>query len=125
PSPMQSAEKRFSTNVPLQRLFFMNSDFMQQHAEQLAERVIAEPTDEAKIQKAYRLIFGRAATVAEVQAGREFLSTEPMKQYEDRKAADAKAKAEAEAAKAAGKPAPATGGACASPAAPPATPMMG
>ena len=49
PSPSQSAEKRFSTNVPLQRLFFMNSDFMQQHAERLAERVIAasRPTTRA------------------------------------------------------------------------------
>ncbi|HEV3059827.1 MAG TPA: PSD1 and planctomycete cytochrome C domain-containing protein, partial [Vicinamibacterales bacterium] len=28
PSPAQSAEKRFTTTVPLQRLFFMNSDFM-------------------------------------------------------------------------------------------------
>ena len=40
PSPMQSAEKRFTTNVPLQRLFLMNSDFMQQQAERLADRVI-------------------------------------------------------------------------------------
>jgi hypothetical protein len=102
PSPSQSAEKRFSTNVPLQRLFFMNSDFMQQHAEQLAERVVAEPADEARIQKAYRLIFGRAATPAEVQAGREFLATEPMKQYEERKAAAAKAAADPKDA--AGKP---------------------
>jgi hypothetical protein len=38
PSPSQSAEKRFQTNVPLQRLFFMNSDFMQQHAESCAAR---------------------------------------------------------------------------------------
>ncbi len=37
PSPSQTAEKRFVTNVPLQRLFFMNSDFMQQHAERLAD----------------------------------------------------------------------------------------
>ncbi len=36
PAPTISAEQRFSTNVPLQRLFFMNSDFMQQQAEQLA-----------------------------------------------------------------------------------------
>ena len=108
PSPMQSAEKRFSTNVPLQRLFFMNSDFMQQHAEQLAERVMAEPTNDARIQKAYRLIFGRTATLAEVQAGKDFLQTEPMKEYEDRKAADAKAKADAEKAKAGATPA--TGG---------------
>ena len=38
PSPNLSAEKRFTTNVPLQRLFFMNSDFMQQQAELLARR---------------------------------------------------------------------------------------
>jgi len=95
PSASQSAEKRFSTNVPLQRLFFMNSDFMQQQAERLAERVASEPTDEARIQKAYRLIYGRAATPAEVTAGREFLASEPMKQYEDKKAESDKAKAEA------------------------------
>jgi mono/diheme cytochrome c family protein len=123
PSPMQSAEKRFSTNVPLQRLFFMNSDFIQQHAEQLAEKVIAEPTDEARIQKVYRMVFGRAATPAELQAGRDFLTTEPMKQYEDRKAAEAKAKADAEAAAKSGKPATAGGGS--SPGGPPpATAMM-
>ena len=88
PSPSQSAEKRFTTNVPLQRLFFMNSDFMQQQAERLADRVAAEPTDAARIQKAYRLIFGRAATPAEVHAGQEFLASEPMRQYEERKAAE-------------------------------------
>jgi hypothetical protein len=97
PSASQTAEKRFSTNVPLQRLFFMNSDFMQQHAEKLAERVMGEPTEEARIQKAYRLVFGRTATSAELQAGREFLATEPMKQYEERKAEAEKAKALAKA----------------------------
>ncbi len=97
PSPSQTAEKRFSTNVPLQRLFFMNSEFMQQQAERLAERVGGEPTEEARIQKAYRLIFGRAPTAGEVEAGREFLRTEPMKQYEERKAEAEKAKAKAAA----------------------------
>jgi hypothetical protein len=66
---------------------------MQQHAEKLTERVMGEPTEEARIQKAYRLIFGRTASPAEIQAGREFLATEPMKQYEERKAAAEKAKA--------------------------------
>jgi mono/diheme cytochrome c family protein len=93
PSPSQSAEKRFATNVPLQRLFFMNSDFMQQHAERIAERVAAEKTDEARIQKAYRLVFGRAATPAELAAGRDFLASEPMRQFEERKAEKAKAAA--------------------------------
>jgi hypothetical protein len=107
PSPSQSAEKRFSTNVPLQRLFFMNSDFVQQHAEQLAAKVIGEADDTARVQKTYRLIFGRAATPAEVQAAKEFLAAEPMKQYEERKAEAAKKEAEAKAKAAAPAP-PAT-----------------
>ena len=105
PSASQSAEKRFSTNVPLQRLFFMNSDFMQQHAERLAARVVGEADDTLRVQKAYKLIFGRAATPTEVQAAKEFLAAEPMKQYEEKKAADAKKEADAKAKAAAAKPA--------------------
>jgi hypothetical protein len=86
PSPSQSAEQRFATSVPLQRLFFMNSDFIQQHAERVAERVAEEPDDEARIGKVYRLLFGRAPTADEVKAGRAFLQAEALKQYEDRKA---------------------------------------
>jgi hypothetical protein len=86
PSPNLSAEKRFTTSVPLQRLFLMNSDFMQQQAELLARRVANEPDNTARIQKAYRLIFGRTATDAEVKAGLGFLTTEPLKTYEERKA---------------------------------------
>jgi cytochrome c553 len=91
PSPSQTAEQRFSTNVPLQRLFFMNSDFMQQHAERLAESVADEPDDAGRIEKVYRKLFGRVPTADEVKAGREFLQAEAFKQYEDRKAEAAKA----------------------------------
>jgi hypothetical protein len=77
----------------------MNSDFMQQQAERLAERVIAEPTDAARIQKAYKLIFGRVPTAAELKAGQEFLDSEPMRQYEEKKAeAEKAAKKDAEGA---------------------------
>jgi hypothetical protein len=86
PSPSQTAEQRFATNVPLQRLFFMNSDFMQQHAEQLAEKVAEEPDDTARIRKVYRLIFGRAPSPEEIAAGHQFLQGEALKQYEDRRA---------------------------------------
>jgi hypothetical protein len=58
--------------VPLQRLFFMNSDFMQQQGERLARRVAPEPDNTARIQKAYRLIFGRAAPTRS-EAGLAFL----------------------------------------------------
>ncbi len=86
PSPSQTAEQRFSTSVPLQRLFFMNSDFMQQHAERLAEQVADEPGDAARIQKVYRRLFGRVPTAAETKAGRDFLQAEALKQYEERRA---------------------------------------
>jgi cytochrome c553 len=94
PSPSQSAEKRFQTNVPLQRLFFMNSDFMQQHAEKIAEQTVAERSDDTRIQKTYRIVFGRAATPEELAAGREFLAAEPMKQFEEQKAEKEKAEKE-------------------------------
>ena len=85
PSPNLSAERRFTTTVPLQRLFFMNSDFMQQQGEVIARKVAAEPDNPARIQKAYRVIFGRAASGAEVKAGVAFLATEPLKAYEEAK----------------------------------------
>jgi hypothetical protein len=104
PSPNLSAEKRFTTSVPLQRLFLMNSDFIQQQAERISRRVANEPDNTARVQKAYRLIFGRPASDAEVKAGLAFLTTEPLKQFEERKSAagtrsakDAKAAAAAKA----------------------------
>ena len=87
PSPNLSAEKRFTTSVPLQRLFLMNSDFMQQQAELVARRVVHEENNTARIQKAYSLIFGRLATDAEVKSGLAFLSSEPLKAYEERRTA--------------------------------------
>ena len=92
PSPNLSAEKRFITTVPLQRLFFMNSDFVQQRAEMVARRVASEPDNPARIQKAYRLVFGRAATPEEIQIGQDYLRAEPMKEYEERKKAAAEKK---------------------------------
>jgi hypothetical protein len=92
PSPAISAEKRFATNVPLQRLFFMNSDFVQQQGELLAKRVADEPDNAARIQKTYRTLFGRTATPEELRAGLAYLRSEPMKEYEERKAAKEKEK---------------------------------
>jgi len=77
----------------------MNSDFVQQQAEHLAELVADEPTTEAKIQKAYRLALGRAATADEVRLGVEYLGQEPMKSYEERKAAAEEKKKEKDAKK--------------------------
>ena len=86
PSPSQTAEQRFSTNVPLQRLFFMNSDFVQQHAERLADDVAAEADDAARITAVYRRLFGRAPSTTELKAGQDFLAGEALKQYDERRA---------------------------------------
>ncbi len=100
PSPNISAEQRYATNVPLQRLFFMNSDFVQQQAELLARKIEAEPSREARIQKAYRLIFGRAATPEEIKLGLDYVRSEPLKEYEERKKAEEEKKQEKEKAEA-------------------------
>ncbi|MBK8177400.1 MAG: DUF1553 domain-containing protein [Planctomycetes bacterium] len=95
PSPNSTAERRFATQVPLQRLFLMNSEFLQQQAELLARRVADEPDDQARIVKLYRLLFARAPSESELAAGRAYLSAEPLRSWGERKAAkeeEAKAK---------------------------------
>jgi hypothetical protein len=86
PAATISAEQRFSTNVPLQRLFLMNSDFIQQQAESLARRIGDAADNTARVTAAYRLLFGRAPEGRELQAGIDFLGSEPMRAYEERKA---------------------------------------
>lgn len=73
PNPNLTAEKRHSTTVPLQGLFFLNSKFVLNQAEALARRLAIERKDEAKIRQAYRVLFQRPATEAEVRAGLEFI----------------------------------------------------
>ena len=106
PAATISAEQRFSTNVPLQRLFFMNSDFMQQQAERVAERVRDEPDNKSRVTKAYKMIFGRPPSDAEMTTALEYLAAEPLRAYEERKLAAEKEKLEAEKdpKKAAAKP---------------------
>ena len=83
PSPMISAEKRFTTTVPLQRLFLMNSDFIQIEAEELAKRVAPEPDNRARIKKIYLLAYGREPKEDEIKLGLEYLHTEPLRSFEE------------------------------------------
>ena len=45
PNPNITAEKRYTTNVPMQSLFFMNSDFVHGRAEALVRRLAEETSD--------------------------------------------------------------------------------
>jgi hypothetical protein len=96
PSPSLSAEKRFATTVPLQRLFLMNSDFIQIESEALAARAAGEADNTARIKKLYKLTYGRDPSADEIKLGLDYLRAEPMKEYEAAKAKTEEAKAKAD-----------------------------
>ena len=85
PAPNISAEKRFTTTVPLQRLFLMNSDFMQVEAENWPSAWPPSRTIASRIKKVYLLVYGRDPSEQEIKLGIEYLHTEPMKEYEENK----------------------------------------
>ncbi len=72
-NPNGTADQRLVTNVPLQRLFFMNSELVSEQSRSLAERLQSEPDDTARIRKAYRLLLGREARAEEIKLGLEYL----------------------------------------------------
>jgi hypothetical protein len=80
PDPNAHADRRTETTTPLQKLFILNSPFMVSQATVLAERLLTEvdgegePADRRRIERAYRLIYGRAATEAEIKLGLIFLA---------------------------------------------------
>ncbi|HWB99247.1 MAG TPA: PSD1 and planctomycete cytochrome C domain-containing protein [Bryobacteraceae bacterium] len=83
PNANNTSEQRMSTNVPLQRLFYMNGSLVAQEAQKLAARLADEPDDRARIRKAYRWLFDRDPDHAEVDLGLQFLreSREAWPQY--------------------------------------------
>ncbi len=74
PSPTGTVEHRSVTVGPLQRLYFMNSSFIETQSEALAKRLEREASsDEARITRAYRLLYGRTPTSSEIRLGLNFL----------------------------------------------------
>jgi len=85
PTPNISAEKRFTTTVPLQRLFLMNSDFVSAESEEFAKRVAAEPDNRSRVKKVYLLAYGREPSETEIKLAIDYLHEEPMREYEENK----------------------------------------
>jgi hypothetical protein len=75
-NPEQSVEKRTDSTVAPQALFLLNSSFVQQQARHLADRLTTlVPFDEtARIDRAYRLLYGRPPRPEEIDIGRSFLA---------------------------------------------------
>ena len=80
PNPSFTAEQRFSTNVPLQRLYFMNNDFVYRQAGKLAERVLPQARrhcpDCAGVSSAFSVGHRQRQ---EVEVGLHFLQSTPEK----------------------------------------------
>ena len=74
PDPNITAGERTVTTVPLQQLFVLNSDFMVSQSRAFAARLQTDAaTDEARIDRAFGLLFGRQPTADERVTAVKFL----------------------------------------------------
>jgi hypothetical protein len=74
-NPNNTSESRIVTNVPLQKLFFMNSSFVALQAKRLVDRLNSPGVsdDTARINDAYRILFGRLPSKNELKLGLDFV----------------------------------------------------
>jgi len=77
-SPDATSPQRFSTTVPQQALFLMNSPFVIDQAKGLLARpeMKALTTDEQKIRELYQIAFQRAADKDEVKLAQQFIAAQ-------------------------------------------------
>ena len=79
PNPNATSEGRVVTNVPLQRLFFMNSAFIESAATALADRFSGTP--EQRIRAMYRVAFSRLPDAKELQLGLAYTAKSSWPSY--------------------------------------------
>jgi hypothetical protein len=75
PDPNLTSDRRPATNVPLQQLFVLNSEFMAKQSKALAAHIAEESSDDAeRIRGAFLLLYGRAPSDREIRLGRKYLA---------------------------------------------------
>jgi hypothetical protein len=74
-SPDTHSPRRYSTTVPQQALFLMNSPFAVQQAKAIVARpdVAGEPDAEGRVEAMYRILYGRPPTPTELDLGVRFV----------------------------------------------------
>ena len=75
-----STARRANTTVPQQALFAMNSQFVSQAAQLLADR-FGKGTEEERIEGIYQAALGRSPSAEELQLGKHFVQQNPWQQY--------------------------------------------
>src|SRR5205823_2135390 len=78
PDPTSHSPGRLPTTTPLQQLFTLNSPFIQQQSAALARRLkaVTPGGTEARVRRAYEIVYGRPATEAQVKLAVEFLTAD-------------------------------------------------
>ena len=81
PDPNFTSEGRIRTDTPLQRLYFLNSEFVINQAKALVDRLqtLHAAGGPMKIRHAYRLLFQRDPAPDEIQIGLKFVESGPDK----------------------------------------------
>ena len=79
PNPNNTSESRMMTNVPLQRLYFMNSEFLDQQSRRLADRFGG--SEEQRIREMYRALFGRDPDGEELKIGLAYVKQDAWSSY--------------------------------------------
>ena len=79
PLPIQTAEQRNVTNVPVQRLFLMNSSFVELQANSFPRRLTGDQTQ--KVRQAYRILYGRAPDPQELDRDLSFVAKHDWAEY--------------------------------------------
>jgi hypothetical protein len=76
PDPNECSARRKVSTVPLQSLFWMNSDFMRDNARRLATKLIARtPSMEKRITAAFELAYARPPSTTELTDLRKYVTT--------------------------------------------------
>ena len=77
-NPDTTSPQRFSTTVPQQALYLMNSPFVMNQARLLVTRpeLTTAESEAARIQTLYRLLYQREPTAGEAELGRVFVATQ-------------------------------------------------
>ncbi len=68
-----SSPQRYTTTVATQSLFFMNDPFIHAQAKRLAEKLMELSNDEARLEQACMLLYGRTYTAREFEINQRFL----------------------------------------------------
>jgi len=73
PDPNASTPVRDVTIVPTQALFFLNDPFLHASADKLTERLATVPDDRARLDLAFRIVFGHSPTDEQIVDGIAFV----------------------------------------------------